>query len=104
MNRENCLICFDKQTDIQYVKNCVNCKFMYCVECANKLNHNCAICLRGKQSNDHILSDEFEYNLFMCFLLHISDCIYYMLFFIILFPFFICCILYSNTIFNVKKC
>lgn len=40
---EECIICYKLE---YYVKLCCSCNYKYCINCAKKLNYNCAICFR----------------------------------------------------------
>ncbi len=53
-----CLVCLDL---LGLHKLCVNCRFLYCGDCANKLNFNCCICRKIKKYNE--FENNFELNI-----------------------------------------
>ena len=54
-----CLICLEKN-GIKIL--CINCKYKYCIECANKINNVCAICVRIKTTKTTIRNDNIDIN------------------------------------------
>lgn len=55
-----CIICWDKNG---IVKLCVNCKILYCIDCAIKVNKQCTICKRNIIFYDEYINDNFEFNI-----------------------------------------
>lgn len=50
-----CIICWFQDGKIIL---CVNCKLLYCDECAKKINNNCCICYRSKNTKQIYFDDE----------------------------------------------
>jgi hypothetical protein len=50
-----CIICWFQDGKITL---CVNCKLLYCDECAKKINYNCCICYRSKNTKQIYFDDE----------------------------------------------
>lgn len=103
-DEDSCLICFNTVDKIIIL--CKSCKFLYCVDCANKVKFCCTVCNRNKnkiinQNRDYHPLQNTCFSAFLFFIL--SGLLYVIIFGVFSYYFFINYSPYYQFILYVKN-
>lgn len=94
-NIKECIICYNP--DPKQIL-CINCKYLYCDDCAKKIEYSCSICKRNNDRNNEDFNDD---RLFIrTYILSITVCLLMIFVNLIVFIVFINFIYTYNTIFT----